>query len=78
MSNPDVDHLAAVRITREALIACNGHVHNGPVLGCPMCFLRAEYALLELARRDMALFDAVLGSTKEPIKAQLLRQEAES
>ena len=72
------DTLSAVRITREHIAECNQHTPTGSKLGCPMCFLRAEHAVLEFARRHPDELEDVLITGSMLIKAQVLRQESES
>jgi hypothetical protein len=76
-SKDPMARLRAVRITRDDVVRCNDHTANGAVLGCPMCFLRAEYAFLEFARRYPDEYMSVLQASSQSIKEQILRQESE-
>lgn len=73
-----MDSLLSVRITREDVAACTEQHQQGPEKGCPMCFLRAEYAILELFKVQPRLVLEALERGAARIKEQILKQEQQS
>jgi hypothetical protein len=70
--------LLSVRITREHVQVCTEEHQQGPKPGCPMCFLRAEYAILELFKVHPQLVLQALERGAARIKEQILQQEKQS
>lgn len=73
-----LDALRGVRITREDVAVCTEQHQHGPVKGCPMCFLRAEYAVLELFKVQPQAVLQALERAAARIKEQILHQEKQS
>lgn len=70
-----LDALLKVSITREDVSRCSAEHQDGPVPGCPMCFLRAEYTILELFKVSSSTVLAALERGAARIKQQILEQE---
>jgi hypothetical protein len=73
-----LDSLRGVRITREHVEVCTEEHQQGPKPGCHMCFLRAEYAILELFKVQPQLDLQALQLSAARIKEQILQQEKQS
>jgi hypothetical protein len=73
-----LDSLRGVRITREHVQVCTEEHQQGPRPGCPLCFLRAEYAILELFKVHPQLVLQALERGAARIKEQILQQEKQS
>jgi hypothetical protein len=76
VSTTALDSLRGVRITREHVEVCTAEHQEGPKPGCPMCFLRAEYAILEVFKVQPRVVLQALERAAGRIKEQILQQQA--